>query len=384
MTSLWADWLDDGGLPIYDLGAENETAYFLDEHKVWRVLGPNLRRHRLIVPLGGVDCLLEEFEAQLHEWVEDMRSFDGGNGTIIFPIRSFGQLGAGNPEVMQWYVLAGLAYIPNAALGTPLEGADPYQAILQVLHRDQTCQASRDAVAGAQLREIAHAFELKEARDRSRALLEEFLTAEQRDELLHSACFHVQGADGFRYQIRLGQAHNVFRVNETGQRVIEYCLITKGILPVCDQLLAQKVLLETDPETFHKTANAWSLEGGQRVCLTPPTDRHARLPDLIGEQLEIALWRPDTIPGVLDGRGEAEDDTGMAFGVRVQVARERVVAGEPAGGTPEAELVPDLGGAGDGLGVAAVGAGVDAASLDVGAPEAASLAEQVVPPRHLE
>ncbi len=384
MISLRAEWLDDGGLPIYDLGAENETAYYLDEHKVWRVLAPNLQRRRLIVPLGGVDCLLEEFEAQLHEWVEVMRGFDGGNGTIIFPIRSFAQIAVDNPEDMRWFVLAGLAYIPNAALGTPLEGADPYQAILQVLHRDQTCQASRDAIAGAQLREIAHAFELKEARDRSRALLEEFLTAEQRDELTHSACFHVQGADGFRYQIRLGQAHNVFRVDETGQRVVEYCLITKGILPVCDQLLAQKVLLETDPETFHKTANAWSLEGGQRVCLTPPAARRERLPDLIGEQLEIALWRPDTIPGVLDGGREAEGDAGMAFGVGVHVAGERVMAGEATGGAPEAELVPDLGGAGDGLGVAAVGAGVDAASLDVGAPEAAPLAEQVVPPQLLE
>lgn len=385
MISLRAEWLDDGALPIYDLGGEHDIAYIFNDQRIWQQLAPNLRRRRMIVPLGGIDCLLTEFEEQLPGLVETMRGFDGGNGTIYFPIRSFDQImdpGDFNPRQ---FVIAGLAYVPNSAVGTPLEGVDPVQAILQALRNDPTSQAARDARASRDLQRLIRHAELEEARNKSRALLEEFLDDDQKAELVAAERFHVQGLDGHRYQIRVGQAHNVFRVDDSGQKLVEYCLITKGLLPVCDLLLTQKILLETDPETFHATANAWKLEGKERIRLNPPQaplpfhNREEALRAILAEQLEVILWRPDTIPRRLNRGGETEDDTGVPLGVGVHEAGERGVTGEPALGATATELVPDLGGAGDRFGVAAVGAEVDATSLDMGAPEAAPLAEEDVP-----
>jgi hypothetical protein len=388
VISLRAEWLDDGALPIYDLGGEHDIAYILNDQRVWQQLAPNFRRHRLIVPLGGIDCLLTEFEEQLPSLVETMRGFDGGNGTIYFPIRLFGQINmAGDTEDLRWCVIAGLAYVPNSASGTPLEGVDPVQAILQALRDDPTSQAARDARASRDLQRIIRQAEIEEARGKSRALLEEFLDDEQKTELVGAGCFHVQGLDGYRYQIRVGQAHNVFRVADSGQKLVEYCLVTKGLLPVCDLLLTQKILLETDPETFHATANAWKHEGGERIRLNPPQDyppfrhRGEEFRAFLDEQLEVVLWRPDTIPRRLNRGGETEHYADMPLAEGVHVAGERVMAGEPADGATAPELVPDLGGAGDGLGIAAVGTGIDAAGLDVRAPEAAPPAEENVPLR---
>jgi hypothetical protein len=46
-------------------------------------------------------------------------------------------------------------------------------------------------------------------------------------------------------------------------------IITRGFLPVYDQMLAQKLLLQANPEMFHRVTNTWDLaEDGTREMVS--------------------------------------------------------------------------------------------------------------------
>lgn len=304
MISLKAEWLNLGAIPVYEVDP-NQSYVFLEEPgRTWA--GPCRGRRRVIIP-HVIDCSFTELEERLPALCETMARFDGGNGTVILPIRTVGLM----PEDFSVFVIIGLAYVLNSAVGTPLGEADLAQTILRVLRRDRGCQASLDALAGQDLPAISGDIdEIKakeyEAIKRSLDLLREFLNEDQKVELTASGRFHVRGLDGHLYLIKMGHGHNVFRI-EQGVPTMEYCLVAQGRVPVYDLMLTQKLLLETDPEKFFDTANIWSLRGGERVCLTPwarqlhldfePPEEREQRRRLFDEALRGARRRiPDLLP----------------------------------------------------------------------------------------
>jgi hypothetical protein len=109
-------------------------------------------------------------------------------------------------------------------------------------------QAGLHAGAKKQRREV------RRASMRARALLHSQLTKEQRWELRASKAFTIVGRDGKTYRITEGSASNVLLLEE-GSAIRRFCVVAKDLrLPVYDLMLAQKLLLETAPEDFHKLA----------------------------------------------------------------------------------------------------------------------------------
>ncbi len=78
--------------------------------------------------------------------------------------------------------------------------------------------------------------------------------------------FTVISKDGKRtYRITYGIAGNVILI-EKGKPVARYCIYPIGI-PIEDVMLAQKLMLETDEESFIRIANRTPIRGLERVVL---------------------------------------------------------------------------------------------------------------------
>lgn len=95
----------------------------------------------------------------------------------------------------------------------------------------------------------------REAEEKAQALLVEHLDELQRDEYEQTECFTVIGSDGGEYRISTNSREgNVWRMEE-GARVEELCGHLPGDIPLHDNALAQKLLLETDEDEFRRIAN---------------------------------------------------------------------------------------------------------------------------------
>jgi len=99
----------------------------------------------------------------------------------------------------------------------------------------------------------------EEAEERARKLLMSLLTPEQRVELEEKKHFHltVMDPDGAErvYRIDRGMAGNVKLLGPDGRPARSYCIHADSRLPYEDQMLAQKLLLESDEGQFLKIAN---------------------------------------------------------------------------------------------------------------------------------
>ncbi len=95
---------------------------------------------------------------------------------------------------------------------------------------------------------------------RAKALLYRFLSREQKWELRSQKSFTVSGGDNRVYRVTWGSCNNV-KLLENGKPRYSLCLVSaNGYLPIADLLLAQKVLLEMDPDRFLRTAQVYDLE----------------------------------------------------------------------------------------------------------------------------
>lgn len=94
---------------------------------------------------------------------------------------------------------------------------------------------------------------------KARAILHSCLTKEQRWSLRATKSFEVRGSDGRMYLVRLG--HGV--ALQFGCREYSLCVVTKKEpLPAFDLMLAHKLMLESDAETFIRTACVTEKETG--------------------------------------------------------------------------------------------------------------------------
>ncbi len=96
------------------------------------------------------------------------------------------------------------------------------------------------------------------ATKRAHELLLEHLTPEQRDAFTRNGWFIVQGGrTGQRYRINAnrGLAGNVDVVGRNDRVSHRLCAHLDSQLPMGDQLVAQKLMLEFDEDHFLRTAN---------------------------------------------------------------------------------------------------------------------------------
>jgi hypothetical protein len=217
-------------------------------------------------------------------WERTQQGLLKEEGTLVFVLRSVFPYGDENvlldssrgliTDRHHLVILGGLAFIPGIQEGFDFTGRDPIRYIehlcLAIASREY--DHSIDGLEGFITQLEVTRRERYEAKqvvtDKARAILEAHLLPEQVEEFRAKDEFHIQGADGFEYLITNGYQHNVFRI-EDGRRTFEYCIITRGFLPVYDQMLAQKLLLQANPEMFHRVTNTWSLaEDGTREIVS--------------------------------------------------------------------------------------------------------------------
>jgi hypothetical protein len=99
-----------------------------------------------------------------------------------------------------------------------------------------------------------------EADQRAMALLCRFLTPAQRKELEEHKHFHVRSFSGQLFRIEWGWARNIRLIDEkTNKPVRGFCIHPRSQVPVADNLLAQKLMLEGSEPEFLNTANAFAV-----------------------------------------------------------------------------------------------------------------------------
>lgn len=127
----------------------------------------------------------------------------------------------------------------------------------------------------------------QKAERRSKVLLHEFLTKQQRLELKKTEAFTMQAADGQTYRITKGSCNNV-KLLVDGEVTASYCVVFKNHerLPVFDLMLAQKLWLENDPEGFKAIAYVYGPQGGGPI--RRPLGVEAPPPVVPAPVLEIA------------------------------------------------------------------------------------------------
>jgi len=115
------------------------------------------------------------------------------------------------------------------------------------------------------LREAWHAFvcwvvlprDLSE--ERGAQLLAANLTEAQRDQYATHCAFDVIGGDTGRcYRIRYGNTMNIQLLDQNGRAVQLLCVVPRGLLPVGDVMLAQKLALELfETDTLRVQISLW-------------------------------------------------------------------------------------------------------------------------------
>jgi hypothetical protein len=289
ITHLCCEFLCAGQLPYYDL-PELGRWFMLDEHWRWTPRGPGggpVREHRMLIP-NNIDTMVETVEPQLRECLFEAlpNATDDADGTLFFPVQTCAAL----PDDAGTLLVAGASFVPEP-MAIPLDGADPVDLIMQACREIRFAEVMPANLAtthhpvlqaawenacnppdapprpgvdfGRDFRPNQQRWHRSEAETRSKELLYGLLSGEQLAEMEAATQFHVQGADGHTYLIRKGHGHNVWRI-EGGLRTIEYCIVTRGHVPVYDLMLTQKLLLETDPEHFMAKANSREMTPRRR------------------------------------------------------------------------------------------------------------------------
>jgi hypothetical protein len=104
-----------------------------------------------------------------------------------------------------------------------------------------------------------------EAQQNARTLLLSCLTPAQQEEYRASQSFTVKVQSGNRYRIESRKNYNVVGLSRNGRHQAEYCAGPVEDVPIEDQMLAQKLLLETDEAGFLAVANGRSVGGREYI-----------------------------------------------------------------------------------------------------------------------
>ncbi len=99
----------------------------------------------------------------------------------------------------------------------------------------------------------------QEADRRAAELLRQHLDDEQKKQYARDRSFVVYGEDGQRYRVRDGWAGHVERLGEDGLPVERFCIHPSELIPIPDNQLIAKLMLETDAQRFRQIANVTRL-----------------------------------------------------------------------------------------------------------------------------
>lgn len=116
--------------------------------------------------------------------------------------------------------------------------------VIERLRRDE------QAADGMHLPYVPAALPRTAAELRAKRLLLRMLSPTQRDELARYGYFTVRVANRGSFRILPGTMFNVFDPRSG----LCYCAGPEGLVPLADWMLAQKLILENDPEQFFRVA----------------------------------------------------------------------------------------------------------------------------------
>jgi hypothetical protein len=138
----------------------------------------------------------------------------------------------------------------------------PVQATIQVIDREQERLAVRHRMAEQESERLRWSQAMKEAEERSLALLLAMLPVELAVELRTKKFFTITTPAGNRYQIHGYRTHNVKQLDTEGKPFMSYCYHSPSHIPIYDSMVAQLLLLMTDEEDFLARANRRDLRTG--------------------------------------------------------------------------------------------------------------------------
>lgn len=135
-----------------------------------------------------------------------------------------------------------------------------------VLAAQQQAEAEEHRRRAAEAEKVAAEERKKaeEAEARAEQLLRQHLSDEQLADYDAHGHIHVIGADGVRYRLEKKWSGNILEFK--GDRAVaRYCVHPRERIPVHDSIMAQKLMLETDPASLKKIANRTELPSGMAV-----------------------------------------------------------------------------------------------------------------------
>lgn len=134
---------------------------------------------------------------------------------------------------------------------------------LKRMHHAGRQRAQRIFEADARKGNKARRKKAHKALKRAEALLHRYLTKDQRWSLRAQKSFFVTAKDGHLYEILAAGNNNVVRYDENGKALYRFCIVAKKSIPAYDLMLAQKLLLETNPRSFLDTAVVHNVQTGE-------------------------------------------------------------------------------------------------------------------------
>lgn len=114
---------------------------------------------------------------------------------------------------------------------------------------------ARIAAADWEERQARERADREEAVQRAETLLHAHLNDRQRRALKAHGQFRVKSMSGRWYRIRRGHHGQLTELGSRGKPVNRLCVYAQGGLPDADQMLAQKLFLESAEETLRKVAH---------------------------------------------------------------------------------------------------------------------------------
>lgn len=103
-----------------------------------------------------------------------------------------------------------------------------------------------------------------EATQRAEELLLGHLSEEQAAGYRDQKKFRVVGQDGHIYEVNCKKHHQNIRRLEGDRAVEEFCIYMRGAIPLADNLLAQKLMLECDIQKLKEIANRFEVRDMRR------------------------------------------------------------------------------------------------------------------------
>lgn len=232
--------------------------------------------------------LVDELPARL----ASLQKADKTNDALVLVLRSVtrwdnfdGILDSDGGQVIDRHgvlVLGGLSYIENCQEGVDIGDESPIrfieQTCLALAGREHDQEVARTYLELIEKKKKDNKKKEDAVKKRSRSILMSLLDKTQQAEFKKKKSFHVVGKDDFVYLVTGQYQHNVFRI-EGGRRTFEYCIVTKNYVPLYDQMLSQKLLLESNPQMFLGISNMWLLtEDKQRIFQIKDSPKNPEAP----------------------------------------------------------------------------------------------------------